>query len=66
MFIPGSDDEESRIGDMDYLEDDTQAKWRKRQRPKGKLRRALDEFVGSLLLVGGIASCYYIVLIRTG
>ncbi|QIW96342.1 hypothetical protein AMS68_001860 [Peltaster fructicola] len=63
----GSDDEESRIGDQDYLdEDDAQAKWRRARRPRGELRRAWDDFAGSTLLVAGIVGTYYIALIRRG
>lgn len=62
-----SDDEESGIGDMDYLQvDDSQAKWRRRRRARGRLRRAVDEFVFGLSIIGGVAMPFYIILISRG
>nr|POE49534.1 kexin [Quercus suber] len=56
-----SDDEESNLGTVD--EDDTQAKWRRQPRKKGKVRRVLDELSSSLFFIGGVSVVYYTWLI---
>lgn len=62
-----SDDEESKIGDMDYLgSDDSQAKWKRRRRSRGKLSHAFDELLLGLGVVAGVAVPFYIILISRG
>ncbi|KAK1013995.1 hypothetical protein LTR91_000141 [Friedmanniomyces endolithicus] len=45
-------DEESHVGDLDGMDDDSQAKWKRRRRPPGKARKTAREFVLSLVIVG--------------
>lgn len=61
------DDEEAKIGETGFLSvDDSQAKWRRRRRPRGRLQRALDELVLGLSLVAGAAVPFYLWLIYHG
>lgn len=57
-------DEEKSVGD--FAEADSQAKWKKRRRAPTKVRRAIDEFMRSVALVGLVAGGYYVIMVRTG
>ena len=62
----GDSDEESNVGGDGNFIDDSQAKWKWRRRTPGRVRKALDEFGGSLLVVGLPAMLWYGFLIRNG
>ncbi|CAK4030752.1 Cell division control 1 [Lecanosticta acicola] len=60
---PNESDEESHLGDD---EQDSQAKWKKRRRPRSKARIALDEFIASVAFVAIPSGLFYGFLIRNG
>lgn len=64
---PDDSDEESRVGSqVGEDEQDSQAKWKKRRRTPSRARRALDEFVFSVVSVALPAGLFYVYLIRHG
>ena len=59
---PDDSDEESHYGE----DQDSQAKWKRRKRTPGRARKALGEFLGSLVVVAVPSGLFYALLIRNG
>ena len=60
---PDDSDEESHLSDSQW---DSQGKWKTITRPPSRARRALDEFLISVALVGVPSGLFYAVLIKNG